>query len=124
MLVLGDAGFCLEVEVATTRRARLMGLIGTEPYPLLLRTASVHGFGLRRRIQVIAIDAGGRVIASRVLRRRHIVTVPSARWILELPTDIDPPLLGERLVLDASRRQAGPHGIDSVSVRDADRQPR
>ncbi len=77
---------------AVTPLQRLRGL---RPDPagrgLLVRAQSVHGFGMRCALTVVGIDRSGGVCAIRRLRRRRIVVVGSATWLLELPTGWDPP---------------------------------
>jgi hypothetical protein len=64
---------------------------------LLLATRSVHGFWVGEPLWVVALDADLVVTHLRVLRRRRIVTVGKARWILELPMARLPPPVGLRL---------------------------
>ena len=63
----------------------------------LLATRSVHGFWLDEALWVVALDADLVVTGLSVLRRRRIVTVVDARWLLELPMARRPPPVGLRL---------------------------
>jgi hypothetical protein len=64
---------------------------------VLLATRSVHGLWLRRAIRVVALGAGGEVLAVRELAPGRIVTVRGSRWMLELPRHRVPPEVGRRL---------------------------
>lgn len=91
---------CGPVTVAATARARRRGL---RPRPrgrrLLLRTRSVHGFGMAEELAVVGIGRDERVGAVRVLRPGRMVTIPGSRWILELPRDHPLPAVGDRVRL-------------------------
>jgi uncharacterized membrane protein (UPF0127 family) len=82
----------LEVPVAITRPSRLLGLAllprGRAGSGLLIpRCRSVHTFGMRFRLDLLFLDADGRVIE---LRRgvppRRFVRCPGAAAVLELPS--------------------------------------
>jgi uncharacterized membrane protein (UPF0127 family) len=79
-----------EVPVATTRLSRLLGLALLRRERagaglLLPRCRSVHTFGMRFRLDVIFLDAEGRVVD---LRRSvppcRVIRCPSAMAVLEL----------------------------------------
>lgn len=93
----------MEAELAATRRSRFWGLMGGEPRPLLVPTASVHGFWLPAPLRVVGIDHNRVVIQVRLLRRRRIVWVPGARWVLELPMSHGSPKAGDPLVFEETR---------------------
>lgn len=64
------------VEVARTRRARRVGLLGRPPSEaalLLERTRSVHGIGMSRALDVAQCDADGRILAVHRLRPGGLV---------------------------------------------------
>ena len=90
-------------EVPTRRAERVRGLLGRRSIPnphaalLLLRTASVHTFGMRFAISAAWVAADGRVVAVRRLPPRR-VTLPrrGARHILECAVG-SAPVAGERL---------------------------
>lgn len=83
------------VLVAETFWERLRGLIARPPdTAMLVPGRSVHGFGMRRPCQVVAIDRDGVVVSSTILRPGTVVRVPAARWMLELPTSAPPPPVG------------------------------
>lgn len=94
-----------------------------DPFPLLLETRSVHGFGLRAPIQVVSIGPDGTVQAVERLDRRRIAWFPRARWILELPIDNPVPGVGERLAFSPSPGEAGSDDFHAVRMCDSHRQP-
>lgn len=100
MLLRGSDGFDLQVETAVSAWAVWRGLMMRTPRPLLILTTSVHGFWLRSPLIAVGIDRSGLVVEVRLLRRRRIVTIPEAAWILELPVTSRPPAVGERLTFD------------------------
>ena len=63
------------LEVPTTRRERMLGLRGRDDlaphHALLLRTRSVHTFGMRFAILAVLLDADGVV--------RHVKRMPPGR---------------------------------------------
>jgi uncharacterized membrane protein (UPF0127 family) len=82
----------VEIPVATTLLSRLLGLAllsrKRAGAGLLLRSCrSVHTFGMRFRLDVLFLDAGGRVVE---LRRSippcRVIRCPSAMAVLELPS--------------------------------------
>jgi len=82
----------LEVPVATTRASRLLGLalLTRERAPtglLLPRCRSVHTFGMRFPLDLVFLDAAGRVVE---LRRGvppgSFVRCPGAMAVLEFPS--------------------------------------
>lgn len=85
--------------VAATFRERLVGLLGTDGHGMLLRARSVHGFAMRYRIKVVALDASLKVIACSVLAPWRVLTFWEARWILELPIEQPFPKVGQVLRL-------------------------
>lgn len=70
-----------------------------EEVGLLIRTRSVHGFGMSRRLTVIGLDPEGRVVAVRALDPRRVVTIRAATWMLEIPTETGAPDVGDLLRL-------------------------
>ncbi len=74
------------VVVAATFCARLRGLM---PRPrdrgLLLRTWTVHGFGMREALRVYGIDDHGEVTTSHLLRPQRVIVSPGSTWMLEVP---------------------------------------
>ena len=86
------------VHIAATPRARLVGLRGSsDEQALLLRGRSVHGFGMRRAVSIVALDAEGRVLGCATLHSRRLVFFPAATWILEVPAGRSTPPRGARL---------------------------
>jgi len=80
---------------------------GLRPSPkdwgLLLKSSSVHSFGMRCDLWVCGLQ-GMRVVEVRRLRPRRIVWLRGADAILELPIDVEPPPVG----LDLSWLDARP----------------
>jgi uncharacterized membrane protein (UPF0127 family) len=80
------------VPVATTLPSRLLGLAllrgGRAGAGLLIpRCRSVHTFGMRFPIDVLFLDADGRVIAlSRGVPPCRVIRCPGAMAVLELPS--------------------------------------
>ena len=88
------------LDLAATRRTRCRGLIPASfDHGLLLAGRSVHGFGMRHELSVLALDEAGTVLAVRTLRPRRVLTFPAARWLAELPPDAAAPQPGTRLLL-------------------------
>jgi hypothetical protein len=80
-----------EVRVAATVRARLMGLAGLRAPPpcglLLVRTRSVHTFGMRFALDVYFLDGDGRVLfVHRGVPPRRLRRCRGARAVLEIPS--------------------------------------
>ncbi|MGH2528918.1 MAG: DUF192 domain-containing protein [Actinomycetota bacterium] len=94
-----------KVEVPTLRRERMRGLIGRdrlEPHhgPLLLRSRSVHTFGIRLAVLAVLLDGGLRVAGIKTLRLGQLL-LPRAgvRHVLECAADADLHV-GDRLRLE------------------------
>ncbi|MBU1226614.1 MAG: hypothetical protein KJ698_05325 [Actinobacteria bacterium] len=67
-------------------RQRLAGMRGVPPgWGVLLRTASVHTFGMRRPVVVIGISGSGGVRWARPMPPGRVVFDPGSTWIAELP---------------------------------------
>jgi uncharacterized membrane protein (UPF0127 family) len=80
----------MEVRVAATARARLIGLSGLRARPpcglLLPRTRSVHTFGMRFALDLVWLDARGRPIRLDIaVRPRRLRSCRAARAVIELP---------------------------------------
>jgi len=76
---------------------RWRGLRGREDEAFLLRTRSVHGFGLGGPLTVVTIDPAGTVTGRSRLAPRRVLVFPAVRWVLELPDGHPVPAVGERL---------------------------
>jgi uncharacterized membrane protein (UPF0127 family) len=81
----------MEVRVAATARARLLGLAGLRAGPpcglLLPRTRSVHTFGMRFPLDLVWLDARGRVVRIDLdVPPRRIRGCRSARAVVERPS--------------------------------------
>ncbi|WP_051222107.1 DUF192 domain-containing protein [Conexibacter woesei] len=83
---------------ATTRRARLRGLLGhRDPPPFALRLApcrSIHTFGMRFPLDLHWLDAGGRTIrVDRDVGPGRLRACRSARAVVEVPS-VERPVRG------------------------------
>jgi uncharacterized protein len=81
----------VEVRVADTIRARLLGLAGLRGRPpcglLLPRTRSVHTFGMRFALDLVWLDARGRTVrVDRAVPPCRLRTCAAASAVVELPT--------------------------------------
>ena len=79
-----------EVPVAVGLRARLLGLAGLRRGRagtglLIPRCDAVHSFGMRFELELVFLDAAGRVLARRVLPPRRFARRRGAAAVLELP---------------------------------------
>jgi hypothetical protein len=82
----------VEVRVADTLRARLLGLAWLRARPpcglLLPRTRSVHTFGMRFALDLVWLDARGRTVRMDIaVRPRRIRSCAAARAVVELPAE-------------------------------------
>lgn len=81
------------VPVATTLRARLLGLAWLEREEaggglLIPRCASVHTFGMRFPLDIFFLDAAGREVSRRLgVGPRRFVAERRASAVLELPAE-------------------------------------
>ncbi len=74
------------LRLATTRWERRRGLAPCPgPFGILMRTRSIHGFGLRSAIEFVALDMAGVVTRSGILRPGRVAYCGGASWIAELP---------------------------------------
>lgn len=74
------------LRLACTRAERRRGLAPCPgPFGILMRTRSIHGFGLRSAVEFVAFDAIGVVTHSGILRPGRLVYCRGASWIAELP---------------------------------------
>ncbi len=64
---------------------------------LLLRTRSVHGFGMRDPFLAVGLSDDLRVVAARVVSPGGVAYFSGCRWVLELPLEADPPPPGATL---------------------------
>lgn len=79
-----------EVPVAVGFGARLLGLAWLARRRaggglLIPRCDAVHSFGMRFELELLFLDAGGRVLARRALPPRRFARHPGAAAVLELP---------------------------------------
>lgn len=108
MIELRGAGWASPpLRLARTWRDRLIGLRPRPgPFGLVLRTGSVHGFGLRTPVAYIAVSDDGVVVRCGRLMPRRLVTCRRAMFIIELPGSLALPELGS--VLTAHRLGSWP----------------
>ena len=78
------------VLVASTWIERWVGVRGMH-HRVLLPTGAVHGRGVASPIRVVGIDLNGTVVAVQVLDPGRFLWMAGAAWVLEMPTDDDPP---------------------------------
>ncbi len=83
-----------DVELAFGFRERLSGMRRKDIDTVLLPVRSIHTWGMREPIRVVAIDASGIVIATVIVSPRSVVRWTTARWILEVPEWVPPPPIG------------------------------
>ena len=85
------------VPVATTRRARLLGLgfldrVEAGEGLLIPRCRSVHTFGMRFALDLVFLAADGRVVElRREVPPRRLICCRAADSVLELPAPASPP---------------------------------
>jgi uncharacterized membrane protein (UPF0127 family) len=95
---LSTSDWAASAYIARTFIDRLFGNLRTpRGSALVLRARSVHSFGQRNPIQIVGLDAGMRVVATRTLVPNRISVIPSARMILELPEGSPVPMVAERI---------------------------
>jgi uncharacterized protein len=105
----------LEIRVAATAVARLLGLSGLRVPPpcglLLPRTRSVHTFGMRFAIDLVWLDARGRTVrVDAAVAPRRLRACRAARAVIELPAG--GPQRSSRAVAYASSRLTGSRTSD------------
>ncbi len=102
MLIAGPRGWAAgPVDHGTGCRLRWKGLRGADhDHGLLLRTRSIHGFGLRGSLWAIALGPDLLVRSVGLLQRRGLVVDPAASWFLEIPCSWEPPVPGWRLMVE------------------------
>lgn len=105
-----------DVFVASTFHDRWRGVKAGHPR-VLLRTNSVHACGLDEPLRLVAVDAGGRVIAACRLECNGFARLPGATWVIEQTIDEPAPEVGSWLAIYARSCD-----WETVSVRHADRQ--
>jgi uncharacterized protein len=82
----------LDIRRASTRPARLLGLAGLRALPprtglLLPRTRAVHTLGMRFALDLVWLDAAGRVVrVDRAVAPRRARACRQARAVVELAT--------------------------------------
>lgn len=66
---------------------------------LILRGRSVHGWGMREPLGVLALDANGVVVGRATLRPRRFLRLPGGVWMVELPSCWPLPVVGTEITL-------------------------
>lgn len=90
------------VQVATGFYGRWRGLKAhPEETSLLIRTSSVHGFGMSKPFMAVGLDKHLRVTATRLVRPRRVAWFRGARFVLELPAATEPPREGTALEIQS-----------------------
>jgi uncharacterized protein len=84
-------GWRWAVEVPTSRRERVRGLRGRDALPagraLLLKTTSIHTFGMRFPIDAVLLDGSLKVLrVHRMQPGRLLLPRPRVRYVLECGT--------------------------------------
>lgn len=64
---------------------------------VVLPVTSVHSFGRRRPLDLVGVDAGMTVVATRRLPPNRVTVIPSARLIVELPAGSPLPGVGDQI---------------------------
>ena len=98
--------------------------MGRAPTLLILQTRTVHSFWLRGPIRLVGIDPSGAVMHVRVLMPGRVVWMRGVRWILEMPTEVDHPRIGERLTFWTIDGEPDIYARSPLPVRHSHRQPR
>ncbi|MEA2009184.1 MAG: hypothetical protein U9N78_00600 [Actinomycetota bacterium] len=86
------------VTVALSFTDRLLGVRRRETDGLLIRSASVHGHGIRGPLRIIHLDRDGTVVHQDILMTGRR-TAARAIWVLELPIGVPGPETGARLTV-------------------------
>jgi len=64
---------------------------------VVLPVTSVHSFGRRRTLDLVGVDAGMRVVATKTLPPNRVTVLRSACMIVELPAGSPLPELGDEI---------------------------
>ena len=88
------------VAVAASFTDRLLGIRAAGRQGVLLRTRSVHSFGLGRTLSLIATDESGIVIETRELKPNRIAVFPGASIVIELPVASAVPEVGSLVTFE------------------------
>lgn len=118
----GSRGSEWTIEEPDTRRERMRGardvrwLTSTQGM-LFQRCRSVHTFGMRQPITVVALDDRLRVVRTRLLRpRRLLLPRPGVRHVLECRADADV-RPGDRFVRELRREPERRRGEGPATLR-------
>ena len=66
---------------------------------VVIPARSVHSFGRRLPLEVVGLDTGMRVVATRTLHPNRAIVIRTARMIVELPAGHPLPARGDRVEL-------------------------
>jgi uncharacterized membrane protein (UPF0127 family) len=86
------------VLVAESFWQRFRGLMRPTDHGLLLRASSVHSFGMRHPLEVVALTGAFEVIAVGHLKPMRVLGVRGAEWVLELQPGSSTPEIGSTIV--------------------------
>jgi hypothetical protein len=97
-VALSTADWAATGYFARTFADRLLGVWRVpEGSTVVLPVSSVHGFGRRRPLDVVGLDAARRVVAVKTLEPNRIIVMPGARIIIEAPQGEPLPALGDHV---------------------------
>ena len=96
--LLGWSSESGSVGYARSFRERWRGLKGMpEGSAILMKTRSVHGFGVKAPFRAVGLTSTFEVVKTREVKPWRVVNFTGCRYVLELPIDVEPPLTGETL---------------------------
>jgi uncharacterized membrane protein (UPF0127 family) len=99
-VALSTADWAATGYLARTFTDRLLGAWrAPEASTVVLPVSSVHSFGRRHALEVVGLDAAGRVVAIKTLRPNRIVVMPGASMVIETPAGGPLPTLGDLVEL-------------------------
>lgn len=79
---------------------RAFGLVGRPGRALLIDRRAIHGMGMASPLIAVGIDHNHRVIGHRILRPWRLLNWSDAERILELPSSVEPPPIGAKLLVE------------------------
>ncbi len=84
--------------IASSFTDRLVGVRREKTNGILIRSSSVHGYGLREPLRIVHLDEDGTVVHQDILMTGRR-TPARGVWVLELPIGRPGPDTGTRLVV-------------------------
>lgn len=97
LVLASDAWRSPPIVLATSFRERLVGIRRVDAGGILLRSSSVHAFGIRAPIRVVHLKRDGTVLRQDLLTSGRRMSA-RGEWILELPLSVPGPDPDTRLV--------------------------